>query len=568
MDGAVLIVRFGRADAVGRTQQKTLSDAAAATAALEKLVAEKKKKGYSVASVPRGGSAEKAVSKKEVSSAAPARKVARAKAVEPKMAVAKKALAPATADPALAKVLAELTLVAAAKPRPASTTELAALGRALGASPPALTALYAIAGNVCGVVGAADGLLEWLDLREALVAKKQLARYGVPAGFFPLATDNAGNYALFEVATGRVRDWDHETREATALAPTLAAYLAKSVLPIRRRDVKEKAALAKEKGRPAAVGSAMPAAPKKLALQSNTLLAKLDRPSYGGGGNTLAFVGDDVVAIGFQNTCALVHLAAQSQTDVWVGADALAHDPARARLVLARWGVLAMTDATSGELTAHLQAPILHAASLALSPDGAIAAIASNQGSLDLWDVGGGKGLPKGLAPERTPSYSLPKGKPLASLTAVANFARLRFSPDGAHLAAGDDAGSVWIWHVASRKAVASVKLPAAVVGLDFAPDGTLFVGLASRKVLVFDGGGRELRSFRAPEALADLRVLSAEVVALLGPKQLAVCDAVKGRVLAKVATKKATGRHSPLIADVRGDRLLLRGPAAIVRVV
>ena len=48
VDGSSLAVRFGRIGTDGQTQVKKFSDAKAAQAALDKLVAEKTKKGYSV----------------------------------------------------------------------------------------------------------------------------------------------------------------------------------------------------------------------------------------------------------------------------------------------------------------------------------------------------------------------------------------------------------------------------------------------------------------------------------------------------------------------------------------
>ena len=543
--GTSLTVRFGRIGTDGQTQTKSFPDAKAAQAALDKLVAEKIRKGYAAKS-----------------------KAGAAKGATP---AAGKGARPAAAkgDGALAGVLSDLEAVTDPKKRrPATAANLAAIEKVIGSVPADLRALYGFAGNPGAVFGDADGMLDWLDLTSAVTACKENRKYETPESLFPIATDNAGNYACFDRDTGRIADWDHETREATALAPSLAGYLAKTVVPILRRDQKEKAALSKEKGQTVAPEGAMPAAPKKLVAVPNAMLRKFDRESYGGGGRSLQFVGDDTVVMGMQNGSPILHLSKQKETDVWSGGDAVVLDPKTNRILLVTWGCMALADAKTGKLLARFQAPgVSHAASACLSPDGAIAAVASNQGELQLWDLGGGKGIPMGVEDGRTPSYDLPKGKPMAALAKQGNFVRMRFSPDGATLAVGDSEGKLCLWDVAARKLDKAVPYREAIGGVDWALDGaSIFVGLEGGKVDVLDRSGKSLRHWRSPDDVADLRVLPNGVVATIGRKLLSLADATTGRVLAKLAT--TTGAQPPAIADVRGDLILTRGPAALVRVV
>ncbi|MFT3776210.1 MAG: WGR domain-containing protein [Minicystis sp.] len=545
VEGESLTVRFGRVGTAGQVQTKNFPDAGAAQAALDKLVAEKTRKGYAV---KRGESAEAA--------APPATKGAAAKG----------GAKASSGDAELAGVLAELEKVTdAGKRRPATAADLAAIEAVLGSVPADLAALYAFAGNLDAVIGDADGLLDWLDVTGAVGACETQREFETPENLFPIATDNAGNYACFDRDTGRIADWDHETRDATPLSRTLAAYLAKEVLPILRRAQKEKAALAKAKGQRAEV-TGMPAEPKKLQDVPNALLRKFDRESYGGGGRDLAFLGDDVFVIGFQNSCSIVEMAKQEEADIRTGGDALVFEPNTNRLLIVAYGVMALADAATKTLTALFKAEgVDRAASAAISPDGAVAAVASNR--IQLWDLRGGEGIPKEVEEKYPWVDKLPKGKPMAVLGDVANFARLSFSPDGARLAVGDSKGKLGIWNVAERKLETSVTYEKEIGGVSFALDGaSLFVGVESGKVDVLDRGGEVLRSFETGDTVQDLRVLSTGKIAIVGRKALAIVEPEKGRELVKLAHKKDGWRAG--IADVRGNLIMLRRPARMVRVV
>jgi hypothetical protein len=80
---------------------------------------------------------------------------------------------------------------------------------------------------------------EWLSPALSLSTLRDL-REDVPTfprGLVPLATDEAGNYTCFDNTSGRLMDWDHETRKAKKLDDCLAklmgrlraAYVAASV---------------------------------------------------------------------------------------------------------------------------------------------------------------------------------------------------------------------------------------------------------------------------------------------------------------------------------------------------
>jgi hypothetical protein len=133
-------------------------------------------------------------------------------------------------------VLAELATVTDASTRaPATADELAKIERVVGTVPSELAALYGFAGNVAATFGAAAGPLQWLDVVEAARACKTARAHGLPAGLFPIASDEAGAHRLFDCDSGRIMDWDPDTRQATPLASTLATYLTKMVLPALRR---------------------------------------------------------------------------------------------------------------------------------------------------------------------------------------------------------------------------------------------------------------------------------------------------------------------------------------------
>jgi hypothetical protein len=119
----------------------------------------------------------------------------------------------------------------ARKRRAATQAELEPVARLMGRIPPDLVALYAFAANLDHVL--ADQTLVWLRPADAVGAARATHEVGLPKAFLPLATDQAGNFSCFDSKTGRVMDWDHETRKPTLLAPSLAAYLDREIVSRR-----------------------------------------------------------------------------------------------------------------------------------------------------------------------------------------------------------------------------------------------------------------------------------------------------------------------------------------------
>lgn len=56
------------------------------------------------------------------------------------------------------------------------------------------------------------------------------------AGLVPLATDGAGNCVCVEAKSGRVVDWDHETKKTRKLATSLEAYLEAATRALKKRS--------------------------------------------------------------------------------------------------------------------------------------------------------------------------------------------------------------------------------------------------------------------------------------------------------------------------------------------
>jgi hypothetical protein len=444
-----------------------------------------------------------------------------------------------------------------------------AIAAVLGELPADLAALYGFAANLGSLVGEAEDMLSFLDARDAANACQENRAYGVPETFFPIATDRAGNFACFDRASGRVMDWDHETRRPSPLAPSLAKYLGKEMVPKLRTANRQAAAIARQKGKMVGVSGPMPDAPRKLVAVPHALLSKFDRESYGGGGNDLVFLGDDRLAIGLQNVCVLVDLTHLTTIDASGSGDALAFDPAANRLFAVTWGHIRFVDPSTGLPSAWFGAEVQHAARAAISPDGSLLGVASNQGTIDLYDVQGRQGIPAEVSPRGTRSYQLPKGTPLARLGKAANFPRLRFRKDGQRLAAGDGDGMLTVWDPVTRGQIFQKKQDGKITGLDFSmEDETLLVGLASGKVVALGPEGDERRGFKCPGGLCDLKVLGPGLLATIDPKALTVREPLTGKAIAEVALKKSSSGHEPRVADVRGDLILTRGPASLVRVV
>ena len=55
-------------------------------------------------------------------------------------------------------------------------------------------------------------------------------------GLVPFATDGAGNYVCVEAKSGRVVDWDHETKKTRKLSASLEAYVDAAARALKKRS--------------------------------------------------------------------------------------------------------------------------------------------------------------------------------------------------------------------------------------------------------------------------------------------------------------------------------------------
>ncbi len=535
--GATLTVRFGRIGTAGQTQTKRFGDAVACESALAKLIAEKTRKGYA----PTKGSAPTPTTK-----------------------------APARGASGVAAVIAELeALIPAEKRKSATAAQLAAIEKTLGSVPDDLRALYGFAANLDRASGDIDGL-EWLGVGDAVAIAKDIRKYGAPPAHLPIAGDGAGNYSCYDAASGAVFDWDHETRKSKRLAPDLAGYLGKQLLREVKRLAAETKALAADRGKPAPVANELAALPSKLVPVPNALLAKLDRPGYGGGVRAAQFIADDAIILGFDSSATIVKLGKTKERGMWGSGGDGAFDPVSGRVLLAHGNSLGLADAKAGKTTHRWkggggsgQRQVVR-----FAPDGSLACVGAYGGALDLWDTGKMKGIPKKYPGDHAMAWDVEEGTPLASLDGHDGCVTCAFSPDGALLASGCDKGKLYLWNVAKRSRAAAATFKAdGILGVDFLRDGqAIAVGLRSGAVAIVDLRGKTLRRWATKEVVCDVRVVSSDAIATISHKTLRLWDLARGKELAKLVRKSS--EREPRITDQRGDLLLTRGPLALVRMV
>ncbi|AKU95176.1 hypothetical protein AKJ09_01840 [Labilithrix luteola] len=476
------------------------------------------------------------------------------------MATTKKSAGATKKAPSLAATLERLVELTSGKKRPATRAELDAVAVALGGVPADLRALYGVAGNLGSVIQGTA--LEWLDVGDAVTSCRQNREFGVPESLFPIATDGAGNFSCFDRDSGRILDWDHEARATRALAPTLSAYLEKSVVRELGKAQTQKRALEKERGQGLSFGT-RPSLPSKLVPLAKATGARL-------AGDCVCLLEEGRIAVGNNNRASIVDLETLAEkAEIPGGAYDMAFESASRRIVRANFGQMSLADGVSGKLLARFQAKnIGHWAAILLAAGGSLAITYSTTPKVEFWDLASGKGIPRHEKGDWAPSYDLPEGKPVATLAAHKAWVRsARVSPDGTMLVSGDDEGKLCLARIADRSLVWSTSFREPIKAVDFAADGrSIFVGLESGKVHVLDVGGKKLRTFRVAEEIIGLRVLDDGLLLVLLWTTLTVCDPMTGKVMAQAPTGK--NAHMSRIADVRGDVVVLSRPTAFFRIV
>jgi WD40 repeat protein len=475
------------------------------------------------------------------------------------MAAKKTKAKPAAGGTGLGATLAVLEGLVSGTRKTATKADFAAIEGVLGDVPAELRALYGWARNVGALFAKAN--LEWLDPAQGAKACKMNREFETPESLFPIATDGAGNYACFDTKTGQVMDWDHETRRAARLAKDLGAYLDKTVVRELQQVERDAAKERKRAETEAATGGAhrlsrpLPVVPKKLEPLRDVLRA-----------GAYVFVDDDEV-IGVGQMTNFDHLGTHARRTADARSNAGAFDRVRNEAVLVDCGEMSLVDVKSAKLIARFAADLAHWATVVLSPDCGLACTHSTKSTIDLWDLAKRSGIPPlGSITAFTPSYDLPKGKPLATLTAhEAWVRRARFDASGGALASCDNDGTMCLWDVPKRALVFTAKVDGAATGVDFSPDGaSIYVGCENGKIVGFDRAGKKRSTFKVRGQVTDLRVLSKDVLAVV--LQVTV-GSVYATALALVATKdgKLLAQSAPLkkvvmarISDVRGDLILV----------
>lgn len=447
-------------------------------------------------------------------------------------------------------------------PRAGSAKELAAL--AAVAPSPELAALYGWGANLDTFETTGEGP-EWLSLRDArseLAALRQLADF--PRRLFPIAGDGAGNFSCLDLESGKVVDWDHETRKSRGLAPTLAAYIERQLLRGAARTAKLAAREAKEKATqrgPLALAD-VPEMPAKLTRIPRTDLAKLDSAGYSGGVACAVLLTGSRLFLGMNNSSSIVDLNKRTVADAaGDGAMHAAYSPATERLVTLG-STYNVYDAKRGTLLAQWSGYVGEISTgydLALTPDGQLAASGSQEGVIFLWDVGKRTGLPKQIAKSRF-SRDVPPGKPLRTLRGGKQFIQwLSFSPDGALLASGDYANVVRIFDIRTGRVLRTMK-GAGGDGGAFGPDGTLATA-RDGVVTLWDARGRALRTLKR----AGIPLFVTDRVLATADKDLTLWHVPTGKRLA--TTKMLKNRQRSLSLSCLGASLVTTGPLGLFQI-
>lgn len=411
--------------------------------------------------------------------------------------------------------------------------------------------------NACGNAGAALTFAEgqdWLDATEIVSALRMLRSGGdFPLTLVPISTDTAGNYSCIDIRTNRVRDWDHETRKAAALAPNLQAWLRKDVERLAKQAIADAEAIAGlQSNAPKAFqtgeASAERFSPTKLRRVSRPDFTKIDRESYAGGSRALAVLSDERIVIGFQNWTPIWDLAkaAESHTLRISSSAIAAHQPSQ-RVIAADFTTLNLIDARDGQIVTTWEAHPDRIWCVDIHPSAGVAVSSGAEGIVRLWDIDKPKNLPQGPPTLGRPAKP---GKPIGAFAGHKDIVTFCvFSPDGTRLLTGGWDHTIRIWDVAKRKERARWKAPMKVTCGAFAPDGAnVAVGLNGGEVILLDMKGKVTARWEAHSY--DVRG-----VAFASPERLVSATSNEIR-LWDVMTRKALATEKVAKGNLRGIRV------------
>ncbi|MBX5483527.1 MAG: hypothetical protein IRZ16_17025 [Myxococcaceae bacterium] len=459
--------------------------------------------------------------------------------------------------------LAEIEpLVSGKKRRAATDADLAKLGRIH----PDLRALYRWCKNLDAVFSSVEEGFEWLDVKSASANLRMLRDAGgddFPATLVPIAGDGAGNFRCHDTKTGRVVDWDHETRKTARIAPDLDAYLRKHVLEKLVREKKERESLDALKEKAPLVAKRAPVRPTKIAKVPRADLSKLDREGYAGGACGAMLLDGERVLLGFQNLTQIWDLkkqkaVAEASTDSIGG---VTMHEGTGRILSVSHETLILSDAELKPI-ALWEAHDDRIWDVRFSPDGKTAATCGADRSIRLWDVASLTGIPRELPKVR---WDAQKGKPFASFSGHGDIVEwCAFSPDGKTLASGGWDKTVRLWDVAKRKPLWNRKEHSGRVMCGaFSPDGnTIATGGESKNVVLFDPRGAVVHRWKADQyGVRALAFVSNELLLTLGTK-LALWELPKGKLVASIEAPKENS--NPTRLSVRGSLVLTTGRLAL----
>jgi hypothetical protein len=526
------------------------------------------------------------------------------------MAVKKKPLATNAASPSVASILDELTRVAAAMKvkganKAATTEALSALEKLLQASlHPDLRALWKWRADPdcllsSGTLGLdLDDRQVWLSPRDAASALKALRDSKLPSTLVPISTDEAGNYFCHDRKSGKVFDWDHETRKARVLAPSLAALLGRSLkraLRTLRETEREEAEKPAPTPSPAAGARVLP---KRIQKRANPFLARLDSKGYAGGAKGALLTHDGTgLILEFGTNITLYELAKKKEVLRVPGFDAPQFSVSKSGICASgcahTYSNMALFDAKTGKIKSRWHTKLVKkkdddeltaehpVAALIISEDGNWVAGMGDSGA-SVWrtrdlptstvELGADRVRGPLLGPNRPKVVAAPTPPVVPRMFGTEKVLDIALTNDSLlTLTEAQKGYGLDLWSLDTGKKVASVALDTFPACAAISPDGARIVFRAnSGTTMLFDGSLKLLKQWKAhaePKGYprnGDLVRFSrsSEFFVSSGAGELKVWSSEDGKLLA--TTKLGSTNAFPNIAAVLDRQVLTVTPLGV----